>query len=284
MINEVRKKRLYIRKTKKALSNTIVYIFLLLIAFFCAGPFLWMVLTSLKPGQNIYEISLSFNNLSLSNYVGLLNYLSFPRYVFNSVIITVGGIALDIFLSALCAYPLACMNFYGKKFVFGALLSTMILPNAAGLVVNYLTVSGMKLNNTLIGVIIPGAASVFSIILLRQAYLGIPGELVDAAKIDGASEFKTWYAIMVPHIMPAISTLVIFDFIARWNAFLWPIVILQDPNKYPLATALLYLKGMFNYKFGFIAAGTIISIIPVIVIFMVFQKYFINTVAGAIKG
>lgn len=262
----------------------ILYGLLIVLAFFCAGPFLWMLLTSLRPGQNIYEISFSLRGLSLENYVGLLNYLEFPRYFMNTVIITVGGIVLDITLSALCAYPLACMDFYGKRFVFSALLSTMILPNAAGLIVNYLTIKDLGLIDNLAGVILPGAATVFSIVFLRQAYLGIPRELVDAAKIDGASELRTWYAIMVPHILPAVSTLVIFDFISRWNAFLWPIVILQDPNKYPLAAALKYLTGLFNYKFGYIAAGTVISIIPVIAIFLAFQKYFINTISGAIKA
>ena len=191
---------------------------------------------------------------------------------------------LDIILAALCAYPLACMNFKGKGFIFGALTSTMIIPAAAGMIVNYLTVQKLQLVDKFGGVIIPGAVSVFSIILLRQAYLGIPRELIEAAKIDGASELKTWRKIMLPGVMPAISTLVIFNFISKWNAFLWPIIVLQDPQKYPLATALKYLGGQFNYKFGYVAAGTVISIIPVIIVFLLFQKNYINAVSGAIKG
>lgn len=260
------------------------YLMLVLIAILCAGPFLWLTFTSLKPGQNIYDMSFSLANLSLDNYIGLINYIPYAKYFINTVIITVAGIVLDITFSALCAYPLACMEFYGRKFIFNALVSTMILPCAAGLVVNYLTIAKFRMIDSLVGVIVPGAASVFSIILLRQAYLGIPKELMDAAKIDGASEIKTWYKIMIPHILPAVSTLVIFDFIGRWNAFLWPIVVLQNPEKYPLATALKYLTGMFNYKFGYIASGTVLSIVPVILIFLAFQKYFINTLAGAVKG
>lgn len=269
---------------KKAGSRLLTYAALVLIAVLCAGPFLWLAFTSLKPGRNIYDFSFSLSMISLDNYTGLMSYIPYLKYFLNTVIITVVGIALDITFSALCAYPLACMEFYGKKFVFNALISTMILPCAAGLVVNYLTIAKLGMIDSLAGVIAPGAAAVFSIILLRQAYLGIPKELVDAAKIDGASEIKTWYKIMIPHILPAVSTLVIFDFIGKWNAFLWPIVVLQNPDKYPLATALKYLTGMFNYKFGYVAAGTVLSIIPVILIFLVFQKYFINTLAGAVKG
>lgn len=271
-------------KAGKVISNFMLYLVLILIAILCAGPFFWLLVTSLRPGENIYEFGFSLSSFSFENYSGLMSYIPYARYFLNTIIITVVGIALDITFSALCAYPLACMEFYGRKFIFNALISTMILPCAAGLVVNYLTIAKFGMIDKLSGVIITGAASVFSIILLRQAYMGIPKELMDAAKIDGASEIKTWYKIMIPHILPAVSTLVIFDFIGRWNAFLWPIVVLQTPEKYPLATALKYLNGMFNYKFGYIAAGTVLSIVPVIVIFLVFQKYFINTLAGAVKG
>ncbi|SNX54588.1 carbohydrate ABC transporter permease [Thermoanaerobacterium sp. RBIITD] len=273
-----------IKVIKKIFGLSIIYLILIVIAIFLAGPFVWLVSSSFKTGQNIYTMNLILHPFSLANYIGVINFVSIPKYILNTIIITVSGILLDVVLASLAAYPLACMDFYGKKFIFSALISTMILPAAAGLIVNYLTVSKMGLLDTLTGVIIPGAVSVFSIILLRQSYLTVPKELMDAAKIDGASEFKIWYKIMLPEVMPAVSTIVIFDFIGLWNSFLWPIVVLQDPNKYPLATALKYLSGQFNYKFGYVAAGTVISIIPVIIVFLAFQKYFINAVAGALKG
>lgn len=279
-INLVNKKT----KRKKILSNTLIYLILIIIAIFCAGPFIWMVSSSFKGSQNIYEMSLIPKNATLANYKGVVEFLNIEKYILNTIIITVGGIVIDIVLSSLCAYPLATMDFYGKKLVSTALISTMILPAAAGLIVNYLTIKNLGLLDTLLGVILPGSVSVFSIILLRQAYLGIPKEIIDAAKIDGASEIKIWYKIMLPEIAPAVSTLIIFDFIGKWNAFLWPIIVLQDPDKYPLASALKYLTGQFNYKFGYVAAGTVISIVPVIIIFLIFQKYFIDTVSGAIKS
>ncbi len=272
------------KRMKKAVSTILLYVALILIALLFAGPFLWLLSTTFRAGENIYDITLFTSHPTLANYIGVIDFMNLPRILYNTTFITVVGTLLDIILAALCAYPLACMNFKGKGIVFGVLTSTMILPAAAGLVVNYLQVQRIHLIDSYWGVIIPGAVSVFSIILLRQAYLGIPKELIEASKIDGASEVRTWYKIMLPGVMPAISTLVIFDFISKWNAFLWPIVILQDPQKYPLATALKYLNGQFNYKFGYIAAGTVISIIPVIIVFLLFQKNYINAVSGAIKG
>ena len=160
----------------------------------------------------------------------------------------------------------------------------MIIPAAAGMIINYLTISRMHLLNTMLGVILPGSVKTFSIVLMRQAYLGVPKDLIEAAKIDGAGELRIWGKIMVPSIMPSISTIIIFDFINNWNAFLWPIIVLQDPNKYPLATALQYLNGSFSYKFGYVAAGTVISIIPVLIVFIVCQKNYIEAVSGAVKG
>ena len=276
------------KKTKKVIrkagSSLVIYLVLLLIAAVCAGPFCWMLSTSFKSGQNIYDINLFFSNPTLDNYIGVISFMSIPKYVLNTVIITVGAIVLDVVLASLCAYPLACMNFHGKKIIFGVLIASMILPAAAGLVIKYLIVTNLHLIDNFLGVILPTSLTVFSIVLLRQSYLGIPKELIEAAKIDGASELRTWATIMLPGTRPAISTIIIFDFIAHWNDFLWPIIILQDPAKYPLATALKYLNGQFNYRFGYVAAATIISIIPVIVVFLAFQKNYIEAITGAVKG
>ena len=272
------------KKFNKARKTFFIYLLLFIIAFVCAGPFLWMLGTSFKSGQNIYDYSFFPKNPTLTNYIGVFKFLPLARYFSNTVIITVTDILIDVILSSMCAYPLAFMDFKGKNIIFGILISTMIIPAAAGMVVNYLIISKMHLLNTLLGVILPGSVKVFSIILLRQAYLGMPKELSEAARIDGAGELLIWRKIMLPGIMPAISTIIIFDFIGRWNDFLWPVIVLQDPNKFPLATALQYLNGSFNYKFGYIAAGTIISIVPVIIIFLAFQKNYIEAVGGAVKG
>lgn len=263
---------------------TVTYIILIMIGLVCAGPFLWMVSTSFKTGQNIYDLSFFSSKLTIENYTGVMSFLSVPKYISNTLIITITSIAIDVIFSAMCAYPLACMEFKGKKFIMGALISTMIIPAAAGMIITYLIISKVHLLNTLVGVILPGSVKVFSIILLRQSYMGIPKELVEASRIDGAGEAKIWWKIMMPGILPSVSTIVIFDFISRWNEFLWPIIVLQDPKKYPLATALQFLNGSFNYKFGYIAAGTVISIVPIIIVFLFCQKNYIEAISGAVKG
>lgn len=275
---------MYGTKSQRMFRAVLTYIMLILIAIICAGPFIWLLAASFRSGQNIYDISLIPENPTVENYVGVWEFLSVPRYLLNTVIITVGSIVLDVILSALCAYPLACMRFKGKNVVLSLLLASMIIPAAAGMIINYLTISAMHLLDTLAGVILVGSVKVFSIILMRQGYLGVPKDLIEAARIDGAGELRIWWQIMLPGIMPTISTVIIFDFISRWNEFLWPIIVLQDPEKYPLAAALQYLNGSFNYKFGYIAAGAIISVIPVIIVFILCQKNYIEAVSGAVKG
>ena len=275
---------MYGTKSQRMVRAILTYIMLILIAIICAGPFIWLLAASFRSDQNIYDISLIPENPTVENYVGVWEFLSVPRYLLNTVIITVGSIVLDVILSALCAYPLACMRFKGKNVVLSLLLASMIIPAAAGMIINYLTISAMHLLDTLAGVILVGSVKVFSIILMRQGYLGVPKDLIEAARIDGAGELRIWWQIMLPGIMPTISTVIIFDFISRWNEFLWPIIVLQDPEKYPLAAALQYLNGSFNYKFGYIAAGAIISVIPVIIVFILCQKNYIEAVSGAVKG
>ena len=271
-------------KTKVIISNLISYILLIVIAIICAGPFIWLLLSSLRTGANIYDLHFSLSSFSFANYTGVMEFMKLHKYVWNTVVITFGAIAIDVVFSAMCAYPLATMNFKGKNFVFGVLVATMIIPAAAGMIINYLTISRMNLLDNVMGVILPSSVKTFSIILLRQAYLGVPKELIDAAKIDGAGQFLTWLKVMLPGIIPSISTVVIFDFLGNWNAFLWPIIIFKSPEKYPLATALQYLNGSFSYKFGYVAAGTILSIIPVLIVFMLCQKNYIEAVSGAVKG
>lgn len=268
---------------KKTLSYTFIYIVLILVAIICAGPFLWLLSTSLKTNENIYSLSLLPQNPSLANFVAVFELLDIGRMLMNSVIIAVSGVLINVVFGALCAYPLAKMDFYGKKAVNTALVATMIIPAAAGLVVNYVTIQRMGLGGNFLGVIIPNSVNVFSIILLRQAYMAIPKELMDSARIDGASELRTWRSIMLPQIVPSVMTVVIMDFINKWNMFLWPLLIL-DVDQYPVATGLKHISNSFNYKFTNVAAGTVLAVIPVIILFIVFQKYYVNTTMGAIKG
>jgi len=168
--------------------------------------------------------------------------------------------------------------------VFYAILATLMLPEHIGLIVNFVTMTRLRLVDTYASVYLPSIASIFGIFLLRQAYLSIPQELEDAARMDGAGDLLIWWRVMLPLIAPALATLAIFQFVAFWNSFLWPIIILKTPDKYPLAAGLLYLRGLFAHNTRFIAAGTIIATLPIVVVFLFTQRYFMRGItAGAIR-
>ncbi|WP_342757343.1 carbohydrate ABC transporter permease [Kineothrix sedimenti] len=259
------------------------YLVVIAIAVICAGPFLWLASASVKVSENIYTLNLLPKAPSFGNYEQVFSLLNIGKMLFNSLIITVGGIVLDVILGSLCAYPLAKLDFFGRKTMNTVLIATMIIPAAAGLVVNYITISKMGLNDNFWGVILPNSVTVFNIIFLKTAYEGISTDLIEASRIDGAGELTIWWKIMLPQIIPAVATVVIMDFINKWNNFLWPLIVL-NVDKYPVAAGLKYLSGQFTYKFGNVAAGTVVSVIPIIIVFLFCQKYYVNTTVGAVKG
>lgn len=279
------KSRVYVRAQTLRLAGR--YALLLVVAAFMIGPFLWVLGTSLKVRAEVYAFPPQWwpDPVTLDNYVAVWNQLPIPRYFLNTVDITFWGVTLNLVLGSLAAYPLARLKFPGRDVLFAAMLSTMFIPNAAGMIVNFVTLQKLHLIDTHIGVFLPSSVTVFEIFLLRQAYITVPKELEDAARMDGCSELGIWWRIMLPLVKPTLATLTIFSFVAFWNSFMWAIIVLQSSDKYPLSAGLNYLKGSFTYNFAYISAGTIISIIPIIAVFLILQKYFIKGLtAGAIKG
>ncbi|MBI2200977.1 MAG: carbohydrate ABC transporter permease [Armatimonadetes bacterium] len=263
-----------------------LYLILFAMAVFTTFPFLWTLIVSLKTRGPIFAFppDLRPYPLSLANYVGVWETLPLPRYVVNSLYIALMGVALTLVICSLAAYPLARLQFPGKNLVFFAIIATLMLPEHIGLIVNFVTMTKLGLVDTFASVYLPSVASIFGIFLLRQAYLSIPQELEDAARIDGAGDLVIWWRIMLPLIAPAMATLAIFQFVAFWNSFLWPIIILKTPDKYPLAAGLLYLRGLFAYNTRLIAAGTVIATLPIIIVFLFTQRYFMRGItAGAIR-
>jgi putative chitobiose transport system permease protein len=247
---------------------------------------LWLLSTAFKTGENVYAFPPQFipNPISFKNFLDVFDIMPLWTYIYNTIYMTGLGVGLNLVMCTMTAYPLARIRFPGRNFIFYAIVSTMILPNAAGMIVNFIIIQKMGLYNNMLGVVLPSAISVFNIFLLRQAFITIPNDMEHSARIDGAREFKIFYSIMLPMIRPAVATVVIFDFMAFWNSLIWPVIILDDQDKYPLAPALQYLQGTLSYNFPYIAAGTIISIIPMIIIFLILQKQFINGMVGAVKG
>lgn len=274
------------KQLKTGVRYTIIYILLILLALFMMGPFLWLLSVSLMPGRNVFSSPPAIlpTFIDFDNYVQVWQFMSFPRYISNTVIITALGVVFNILLSSLTAYPLAVFHFKGRNIVFTLLIATMIIPSSTAMIVHYLTIQAFHLGNSFLGVVLPAAVSVFNIFLMRQTFLGVPSDIRDSGKMDGASELRIFWQLVLPLVKPGIAVIGLLEVMAFWNNFLWPIVVLEDPGKYPLAAALTYLNGQFSYNFGWIAAGTMVSVTPIIVVFLFTQRYYMEGIAGAIKG
>jgi putative chitobiose transport system permease protein len=272
---------------RRALVILVLYALLILFAVLSVGPFLWLVSTSLKSGQDLlaYPPQLLPNPVSFRAYRDVWNAQNMPLFLWNTVLITFWGVLANLVLSAMAGYALARLRFPGRDIIFFLIVSTLVLPDTLNIVVNYLTLVRLNLVNTLVGVVLPNAITVFNVFLLRQAFLTIPRELEDAARIDGASEFGLWWRVMLPLVRPALLTVTILQFVAMWNLYQWPLIVLSDANKFPLSVAIARLTvGELALNFGNIAAATVISMIPVILIFLILQRYFIEGLAGSVKG
>ena len=219
------------------------------------------------------------------NYYKVTQDIPIGRYFVNSLIVSIGTVVLTLILCSLAAYPLAKMRFAGRDVLFLVILSTLVFPEQLILIPLYvMAVNVFQFQDTYYGLILPFAASGLGIFLLRQVYYSIPNEILEAARIDGAGEFSIWWRILLPLIRPGLATLAIITFVASWNNFLWPLLMLSDNQLFTLPVGLAFLKGFFSGNLRTIAAGIVIATVPVIIVFMIFQKQFIQGLAGAVKG
>lgn len=279
---------------KKFLKNISVHSFLIFMSILSLFPFLWLISTALKGGEeNIFRYPPVFipQNATFENFTGAWNKIPFLLYFFNSFIVAVFTVILNLIFSSLAAYPLARMNFKGKNFIFTAILATIMIPFQAIMLPVYLIVLKLHLVDSYgiiegyLGLILPFAVNAFGIFLMRQAFLSIPKEMEEAAFIDGSSIFNIWRTVLIPMSTPSLAVLAIFTFIGSWGEFLWPSIILTNKTLYTLPVGVNDLQGMFSANWRYIAAGSIISIIPIIIFFIIMQKYFVSGQnEGAVKG
>ena len=279
---------------KKILAKIGTHSVLILASILSIFPFLWLISTSLKgAGENIfaYPPVLIPQDFTFENYVGVWNRVNLLGYFINSMIVAAGTVILNLILSSLAAYPLARMEFRGKKITFFAILATIMIPFQAIMLPVYLITIKLHLIDTVsnaagyIGLIMPFAVSAFGIFLMRQAFLGIPREMEEAAIVDGCNVFQIFWRVLLPMVKPTLAVLAIFTFIGSWGEFLWPSIVLTKESLYTLPVGVNNLQGMFSSNWRFIAAGSIISIIPIIIFFLAMQKYFISGEnEGAVKG
>ncbi len=279
---------------KNLFKRIFSHIFLIFVTIISIGPFLWLISTALKsPDENIFSYPPKFipEMITFQNFIDAWNTLPFMGYIINSTIVAIMTIILNLVFSALAAYPLARMEFKGKNFSFFALLATMMVPFQVIMIPLYLLTLRLNLVDSasnfagFLGLVLPFGVSAFGILLMRQAFLAIPKELEEAAIIDGCNVFQIWYRVLLPLTKPSLATLAIFTFVGCWGEFLWPSIVLTKQEMYTLPLGLNYLQGFFSSNWRFIAAGAIISIIPILIFFLALQRYFIGgQTQGAVKG
>ncbi len=284
-----RKPRPYTLKTQNSKLKTLgMYVLLGAIAFVMLFPLLWLISTSFKsPAENIFQFppQLFPSQPTFQNFLTVWQSNPFGQYLFNSTIIAVLTVGLNLLFCSLAAYPLARLDFRGRDLIFTSIVSTIMIPFQIVMIPLYILTVQLGLRNSYLGVIFPSIASAFGIFLLRQAFQGVPKELEEAARIDGCSELGLWWNIMLPAVRPALVTLAIFVFIGSWSDFLWPLIVLDRPEYYTLPLGVATLAGTFSLDWRLIAAGSVISIAPVLLFFLFMQRYIVPTDSGSgVKG
>ena len=278
------------KQTKGFLTHTILIIVSILSIF----PFLWLISTALK-GQNenifLYPPQFIPKNITFENFVGVWKQIPFVAYFVNSMIVAGFTVILNVIFSALAAYPLARMNFKGKTIIFYLILATIMVPFQTIMLPIYIITLKLRLVDSYstlfgyLGLILPFAVNAFGIFLMRQAFMAVPKELEEAAFADGCNIFQIWWKILLPCVAPTCAVLAVFTFIGSWGEFLWPSIVLTDKSLYTLPVGINDLQGMFSANWRYIAAGSIISIIPILIFFLAMQRYFISGHNdGAVKG
>lgn len=270
------------------------HIILILVCILSLLPFIWLLSTALKGAQeNIFQYPPEFlpKFPTLDNFKEVLRLVPIVGYVVNSFIVAAFTVVLNLILSAMAAYPLARMEFAGKKIAFFAVLATIMVPFQAIMLPVYIITLKLNLVDSygiipgFMGMILPFAVNAFGIFLLRQAFLSIPKELEESAVVDGCSSWQIFFRILLPMIKPSLAVLAIFTFIGSWGDFLWPSIVLTNEKLFTLPVGINNLQGAFSANYRLIAAGSMISIVPIVVFFVSLQKYFISGAnEGAVKG
>ena len=245
-------------------------------------PFIWMILGSFKTNAEIRANPLGFlpEAPTLDNYTQLFGRLDFTTYFTNSVIVAVTVTVGNIVFSSMLGYALAKLKFRGKKLLFGLVLGTLMVPGVVTFVPLFVLTSNLGLVNSYPGLILPFLITPLGVFLMRQFMLGLPDDIIEAARIDGASEWRIFLRVIMPLCGPAVATLTILTFLGSWNNFLWPLVVATSEDKYTLPVALaLYSVGQNAAQYGLMMAGAVVVVVPVLLVFIALQRYFVQGIA-----
>ena len=276
------------------IKKLFTHIILILVCILSLLPFLWLLSTALKGrSENIFAYPPVFipKDLTLFNFKEVLRLVPIIDYVINSTVVAAITVILNVILSALAAYPLARMNFMGKRITFFAILATIMVPFQAIMLPVYIITLKLHLVDSYstimgyLGLILPFAVNAFGIFLMRQAFLSIPREIEESAVIDGCNSWQIFTKLLLPLVKPAMATLAIFTFVGSWGEFLWPSIVLTNEKLFTLPVGINNLQSAFSADYRLVAAGSIISIVPIVLFFLLLQRYFISgTTEGSVKG
>jgi alpha-1,4-digalacturonate transport system permease protein len=269
-------------KRLHAPTGAILWLTLVTGALVMVFPIYWMLATAVRPRAEIFDpvVSLFPSQTSWNAFIAIWQRYPLLMWVENSTYIAVCGVAITVFINLLCGYTFAKFRFFGRNVLFFAILGALMMPIQVILVPEFLITSWLGLLNTHWGVILPRAAEAFGIFMVRQFMVSIPDELLEAARLDGAGEFSIFLRIVLPLSRPVIAVLIIFTFMWRWNDFAWPLVVLTDQSMFTLPLGLNLLRGEVNPEWENVMAMALVALLPMLVIFVVFQRQLIQGIAS----
>jgi len=265
-----------------------VYVLLVGGLVLMVGPFLWMLLGSIKPQADFLRTppTLLPSIPTTDNYQRLFDQLDFPRFFFNSTVIAFAVTVGNLVFCPMLGYALAKLRWRGKRVIMGLVLATLMVPAGITLIPNFILMSKLGFVNSYPGLILPFLAGPFGVFLMRQFMFSIPNELLEAARIDGGNEFRIFWTVVLPIATPVLATLGILTFLGNWNSFLYPLVMAQEPQMYTLPVALAtFATGQFQADHGMLMAGSVILVVPVLIVFVIFQRWITEGIATTgLKG
>ena len=275
------------QKRRNAIMRLMIYFFLIVITAFMLLPFLWMLSSSFKENKDVFGFPIQWipENPRWQNYVDIWTEIPLLTFIKNTAKITIVVTLLQLFTSSFAAYAFAKMQFKGKNVLFLGYIATIAVPWQAYMVPQFMMMSSWGLSNTHLAIMCLQAFSAFGVFLMKQFYEGVPSELCEAARIDGLTEYGIWWHIMLPLSLPALSTLTIFTFVNTWNDFLGPLIYLTRTELKTIQIGLRMFISQYSAEYGLIMAASVVVLIPVLIVFLSLQKYFVQGVASTgIKG
>jgi multiple sugar transport system permease protein len=272
---------------RHSVTNSLVHIVLLAGAVVMTLPFLWMVLSSLKPARQIFAIPFELlpSPVTFENFVKVWTAVPLLRFLGNTVFISVVGASAQTLMAAMAGYVFARLRFPGRDMIFVLYLATMMLPEQITLIPKFLIIRALGWGDTYRALIVPFLGSPLSAFIMRQAFLDLPVDLEDSARIDGCSRFYILFRVVLPLSMPAISVVVVFTFMEHWNSFLWPLIVIHTQRLYTLQVGLSMLRSELGTNWGQLMAASVITALPILILFFIAQKRFVEgiTLTG-LKG